>query len=417
MPPSAPAMPPASPIASAWSVFWVFLRLGLTSFGGPVAHLGYFRAEAVERRAWLSDAAYADLVALCQMLPGPTSSQVGLGLGLHRAGLPGALAAWSGFTLPSALALTLGALGLTALDPATDAGWLRGLKVVAAAVVAQAVWGMARGLAPDRPRATLALSAAVLVLVVPLAGLPAVLGQIGAIVLGGLAGWALLRSPPAPRTRETLGMAIGQTISRRTALIALGLLIALLAGLPLLAGLIGGPTLSLADGLSRAGALVFGGGHVVLPLIQAEVVPAGLVDRETFLAGYGLAQAVPGPLFTIGAWIGASAGDGVASSLGLALVGTVAIFLPGTLLLIAVLPVWAHLSAHPAVRNALTGINAAVVGLLLAAFYDPVLTSAVTGPADVALGLAAFLALHLWKAPPWLVVLAAAGIGWAVGLG
>jgi len=400
------------PRASAWSVFWVFLRLGLTSFGGPIAHLGYFRTELVERRKWLSDAAYADLVALCQFLPGPASSQVGLGLGLHRAGLPGALAAWSGFTLPSALALALAALGLAALDPAADAGWLRGLKVVAAAVVAQAVWGMARTLAPDRPRATLALGSAVLVLVAPLAGLAPVLGQIAAIALGAAVGWVVFRNAPV----EAPG-ALTVRLNRRAAVFCLGLLVLLLAGLPLLAATVGGITLDLVDGLSRAGALVFGGGHVVLPLLQAEVVPTGLVDRDTFLAGYGLAQAVPGPLFTISAWLGASAGDGVAAGLALALLGTVAIFLPGALLLFAALPFWARLSTNPAARAALTGINAAVVGLLLAAFYDPVLTSAVAGPADVALGLAAFLALHTWRAPPWLIVLAAAGVGWAVGLG
>jgi len=402
--------PPAPP-ASPWSVFWVFLRLGLTSFGGPVAHLGYFRAELVDRRKWLTDAAYADLVALCQFLPGPASSQVGLGLGLHRAGLPGALAAWAGFTLPSALLLAVAALGLAALDPATDAGWLRGLKVVAAAVVAQAVWGMARTLAPDRPRATLALGSAALVLVAPLAGLPPVLGQIGAIGIGAAMGWVIFRNALHPEA-GTLHVAF----SRRASLACLGLLALLLAGLPILAWTFGGTALDLADGLSRAGALVFGGGHVVLPLIQAEVVPSGLVDREAFLAGYGLAQAVPGPLFTIAAWLGASAGSGVASGLALALVGTVAIFLPGALLLFAALPFWARLSAAPAARAALTGINAAVVGLLLAAFYDPVLTSAVTGPADVALGLVAFLALHTWKAPPWAVVMTAAGLGWALGL-
>ncbi|MBB4266543.1 chromate efflux transporter [Roseospira visakhapatnamensis] len=410
--PPADAAPPPGADASAWSVFWVFLRLGLTSFGGPIAHLGYFRAELVERRKWLGDAAYADLVALCQFLPGPASSQVGLGLGLHRAGLPGALAAWIGFTLPSALLLAAAALGLAALDPAADAGWLRGLKIVAAAVVAQAVWGMARTLAPDRPRATLALGSAGLVLLAPLSGLPPVLGQIAAIALGAVVGWAVVRDAPV-QAPGALTVRLGP----RAALVCLGLLVVLLAGLPILATMTGATAVHLADGLSRAGALVFGGGHVVLPLLQAEVVPTGLVDRETFLAGYGLAQAVPGPLFTISAWLGASAGDGVAAGLALALLGTMAIFLPGALLLFAALPFWARLSANPAARAALAGVNAAVVGLLLAAFYDPVLTGAVTGPADVALGLAAFLALHIWKAPPWLVVLAAAGVGWAVGLG
>ena len=393
---------------SAWSVFWVFLRLGLTSFGGPVAHLGYFRAELVERRRWLSDAAYADLVALCQFLPGPASSQVGLGLGLHRAGPWGALAAWVGFTLPSALALAIAALGLAALDPGADSGWLRGLKLVAAAVVAQAVWGMARTLAPDRPRATLALGAAALVLVWPLSGLPLAAGQLVPIAVGALVGWALFRGDAvAPNSGDPLHVGL----SRRTGALCLATLAALLMALPLLATWSAEPAVRLADGMVRAGALVFGGGHVVLPLLQAEVVPTGLVAPESFLAGYGLAQAVPGPLFTLSAYLGAAAGGGVAEGLALATVATVAIFVPAALLLFGALPFWSALRGAPAARAALTGVNAAVVGLLLAAFYDPVLTGAVAGPLSVAVGLAAFLALQVWKVPPWLVVPAGALVG------
>ncbi|MBB4287116.1 chromate efflux transporter [Roseospira goensis] len=409
--PDPATQPPASApgAASPWVVFLVFLRLGLTSFGGPVAHLGYFRAELVERRRWLTDAAYADLVALCQFLPGPASSQVGLGLGMHRAGPLGALAAWAGFTLPSALALALAALGVAALDPGGDSGWLRGLKIVAAAVVAQAVWGMARTLAPDRPRATLALAAAALVLVWPLTGLPLVVGQLVPIAVGALVGWMLFRGEPATDADH---LHVG--LSRRAGASCLAGLAVLLVALPLLAAATAEPAVRLVDGMVRAGSLVFGGGHVVLPLLQAEVVPTGLVDREAFLAGYGLAQAVPGPLFTLSSFLGAAAGGTVLASLALAALATVAIFVPAALLLFGALPFWGALRQAPAARAALTGVNAAVVGLLLAAFYDPVFVSAVDAPIHVALGLAAFLALHIWTAPPWLVVLGGAGLAGAV---
>jgi len=387
-------------------VFLVFLRLGLTSFGGPVAHLGFFRAELVGRRRWLSDAAYADLVALCQVLPGPASSQVGMGLGLHRAGPLGALAAWVGFTLPSALALALAALGIAALDPSGQGGWLHGLKIVAAAVVAQAVWGMARTLAPDRPRATLALVSAALVLVWPMTGLPLTVGQLVPIAGGALVGWLLFRGTP---TVEADLLSVG--VSRRAGLVCLALLAVLLAGLPMLAAATGDPAVRLADGMVRAGALVFGGGHVVLPLLQAEVVETGLVSEGAFLTGYGLAQAVPGPLFTLSAYLGAAAGGTLAEGLALALLATVAIFLPAALLLFGALPFWGTLRSAPTARAALTGINAAVVGLLLAAFHTPVLTSAVSAPEHAALGLVAFLVLQVWRVPPWLVVLGGAGAG------
>jgi chromate transporter len=407
--PSTESQPSQPDDRSAWAVFWVFLRLGLTSFGGPVAHLGYFRAELVARRRWLSDAAYGDLVALCQFLPGPASSQVGLGLGLHRAGPWGALAAWVGFTLPSALALAIAALGVAALDPGAESGWLRGLKLVAAAVVAQAVWGMARTLAPDRPRATLALGAAALVLVWPLSGLPLAIGQLVPIAVGALVGWILYRGQSASPSEAADPLHV--RLSRRTGALCLAALAALLLALPLLATWSSEPAVRLADGMVRAGSLVFGGGHVVLPLLQAEVVPTGLVSQESFLAGYGLAQAVPGPLFTLSAYLGAAAGGGVAEGLALAALATVAIFVPAALLLFGALPFWSALRGAPAARAALTGVNAAVVGLLLAAFYDPVLTGAVAGPLSVAVGLAAFLALQVWRVPPWLVVPTGALVG------
>jgi len=369
----------ATDTTSALAVFLVFLRLGLTSFGGPVAHLGYFRAELVQRRRWLSDAAYADLVALCQFLPGPASSQVGLGLGLHRAGPSGALAAWAGFTLPSALALALAALGVAALDPGAASGWLQGLKLVAAAVVL--VW--------------------------PLSGWPLAVGQLAPIAIGAVVGWMLFRGEATATAADHLRVGL----SRRAGALCLATLALLLMGLPLLAGLTAEPAVRLADGMVRAGSLVFGGGHVVLPLLQAEVVPSGLVERESFLAGYGLAQAVPGPLFTLAAYLGAAAGSSVLDGLALALVATVAIFVPAALLLFGALPFWSALRSAPAARAALTGINAAVVGLLLAAFYDPVLTSAVAGPQHVAFGLTAFLALATWGVPPWLVVAAGAALG------
>lgn len=374
-------------------VLGVFLKLGLTSFGGPIAHLGYFRHEIVERRRWLDEAAYADLVALCQFLPGPASSQVGIGIGLYRAGLPGALAAWIGFTLPSALALVLFAFGLNALGGASGAGWLHGLKVVAVAIVAQAVWGMARTLAPDRMRATFAVAAAATVLAVPTAS-----GQVGAIALGGLAGLILLRNGPAA-SASALPMAVG----RRFAVACLVVFFGLLVGLPLLHTALPNQAIALADGFYRAGSLVFGGGHVVLPLLQAEVVPPEWVTSDSFLAGYGAAQAVPGPLFTFAAYLGAVMAPEPNGWTG-ALVCLLAIFLPSFLLVIGALPFWEVVRSRPHVQSALRGINAAVVGLLVAALYDPVWQAGITSAADFALGSAAFLLLTMWKVPPWLVV-------------
>lgn len=386
----------------AGGIFLVFLRLGLTSFGGPVAHLGYFREEFVARRRLLQEATYADLVALCQFLPGPASSQVGMSIGLSQAGLRGGLAAWAGFTLPSALAMILFAYGLTSLDAAAiESGWLHGLKVMAVAVVAQALWGMARSLCPDRTRATLAIAAAVLVL-----SWPTSFGQLLAIIGGGVFGWQVL-DLGSPGEHEPMDLPLG----RKTALVSLTIFFALLALLPLLAR-VGGHALALFASFYQAGALVFGGGHVVLPLLQAEVVNPGWISRDLFLAGYGAAQAVPGPLFTFSAFLGAAM-PGVSAGWVGGLLCLAAIFTPSFLLLAGTLPLWSWLRRRSGIRSALAGVNAAVVGLLLAAFYDPVWTSGIRSAGDFILALSAFGLLVLWKAPPWLVV-GLTGLGGAI---
>ena len=378
-------------------VFLVFLRLGLTSFGGPVAHLGYFREEFVARRKWLDERAYADLVALCQFLPGPASSQVGLALGLSRAGYLGALAAWVGFTLPSAIALALFAFGLAALGDALGSAWLHGLKVAAVAVVAQAVLGMMRSLAPDKARATLAVAAAAIALFIPTAW-----GQVGAIALGAVVGFALLRGP-APTDHVSLPLPVGRVAGALALVAFFGLLI----GLPVLASATMSRPIDLFDAFYRAGSLVFGGGHVVLPLLQAEVVPNGWVTNDQFLAGYGAAQAVPGPLFTFAAYLGA-----VIGGWGTAALCLIAVFLPSLLLVIGALPFWEAIRSAPAAQSALRGVNAAVVGLLLAALYHPVWTAGITNAKDFALAITAFLLLYMWQVTPWLVVvLSAAGAG------
>jgi len=376
------------------TVFWPFLRLGLTSFGGPVAHLGYFRAEFVERRKWLDEQHYVDIVALCQFLPGPASSQVGITIGALKGGIAGAFAAWLGFTTPSALALVAFAYGVAGLGVANDAPWLHGLKIVAVAVVANAVWGMARTLAPDRERASLAVGAAVLALAVPTAW-----GQIGAIVVGGLIGWRLF--PPAAAAPSSAPIAVA--IPRPVSVAALVLFFALLLLLPILAAAGHNHALALLDSFYRSGALVFGGGHVVLPLLQHAVVPPGWIGNDAFLAGYGAAQAVPGPLFTFAAYLGTAMHPGPNGWAG-ALLCLVAIYLPSFLLLAGVLPFWDALRRRAGVQSALKGVNAAVVGLLLAALYTPVWTSAIFSAADFALGVAAFLLLAFWRVPPWLVV-------------
>lgn len=392
--------PAARPAGTAAEVFRVSLRLGLTSFGGPVAHLGYYRAEYVERRKWLDEHAFADIVALCQFLPGPASSQVGMSIGILRAGLIGAFAAWLGFTMPSAIAMILFGYGVTRFGDLSGAAWLHGLKIVAVAVVAQAVWGMARSLCPDKERASVAVAATILALAVPSAW-----GQVGAIAAGGLIGWGLLGGTVAPREMAPLAI----HLPRRWSILAACLFFGLLIGLPLLAAAVPAQPLKLFDSFYRSGALVFGGGHVVLPLLQAEVVPPGWVSNDSFLAGYGAAQAVPGPLFTFSAYLGTVMSKPPNGWLG-GLLCLVAIFLPSFLLLVGALPFWEQLRRRAAVQSALRGVNAAVVGLLLAALYRPVWTSAIFAPADFALGIAAFLLLALWAVPPWLVViLGAAG--------
>ncbi|HFL7942947.1 TPA: chromate efflux transporter [Pseudomonas putida] len=386
---------------SPWAVFLIFLRLGLTSFGGPIAHLGYFRDEFVVRRQWLSERSYADLVALCQFLPGPASSQVGIALGLSRSGYTGALAAWLGFTLPSAIALIFFALGMASYGDTMPAGVLHGLKVVAVAVVAQAVWGMARNLCPDAPRISIMAAATCFVLLVPSAW-----GQVSVIVLAGIVG-LLLFKPQHGDTHDPLPI----SVRRRIGLFWLALFFVLLLGLPLLAAVIPIQTLAMVDAFYRAGSLVFGGGHVVLPLLQAEVVPSGWVDNDPFLAGYGAAQAVPGPLFTFAAFLGASMNHAPTGWLG-GLICLLAIFAPSFLLVMGALPFWEYLRRSLRTQAALLGINAAVVGLLLAALYQPVWTSAIHGPQDFGLALVAMVALIFWKLPPWLVVLGSGVLGW-----
>lgn len=390
---------------SPWVVFLIFFRLGLTSFGGPVAHLGYLRDEFVLRRQWLSERSYADLVALCQFLPGPASSQVGMALGLYRAGYAGALAAWAGFTLPSAIALILLALGLASYADVMPSGALHGLKVVAVAVVAQAVWGMARSLCPDAARITIMAAATCFVLVVPSAW-----GQVGVIVAAAVIGLLLFQSQ-CDVDQERLPIVLGHRIG----LFCLVLFLILLAGLPLLTAMFPNQTLVMVDAFYRAGSLVFGGGHVVLPLLQTEVVSTGWLSNDTFLTGYAAAQAVPGPLFTFAAFLGASMSQTPTGWLG-GIIALLAVFAPSFLLIVGVLPFWERLRRNTRTQAALLGINAAVVGLLLAALYQPVWTSAIHTPQDFGLALVALVALLFWRLPPWLVVIGSGVAGWLLSL-
>ncbi|MCC7485112.1 MAG: chromate efflux transporter [Burkholderiales bacterium] len=389
--------------ASAWSVFRVFLRLGLTSFGGPIAHLGYFRDEFVARRKWITDRAYADLVALCQFTPGPTSSKVGIGIGLAQAGLPGAFAAWLGFTTPSALALILFGYGVIALGSRIDLAWLHGLTVVAVPVIAQALWGMARNLTPDAPRVTLAALAALAVM-----SWPTPAGFIGAILAGGLAGWLLLQS-----NADEGHVAIGARVSRTAALAALAVFFGLLLALPALRAADPSQAIALLDSFYRAGSLVFGGGNVVLPLLQVEVGPPGWVSNEAFFAGYGAAQAVPGPLFTFAAYLGTVSSVQPNGWIG-AVICTAGIFASSFLLVVGTLPFWDDLRRLRPMRSALVGVNAAVVGMLLAFLYQPVWTNAIRNSADFGLALAGFVLLVFWKRPAWQVVALTAAGGAAI---
>ncbi|HEY1314044.1 MAG TPA: chromate efflux transporter [Steroidobacteraceae bacterium] len=377
---------------SALEVFLSFLKLGLTSFGGPVAHIGYFREEIVVRRRWVDDATYTDLVALCQFLPGPASSQVGFSLGLIRAGYWGALAAWAGFTLPSAVLMTAFAYGANALGSATGSGILHGLKLVAVAIVAQAVWGMAATLCPDRQRASIACVAAVIVL----SGNSST-AQIGVILMGGIAGFWLCRAS-APTVSRPLGI----PVSRRVGIVALAAFFVLLAVLSVLGMRYRG--FELFDAFYRSGALVFGGGHVVLPLLSKAFVTPGWVSQDSFLAGYGAAQAMPGPLFTFAAYLGAVGNHSPRGIAGAAL-GIAGIFLPGFLILLGALPFWDTLRQRIGARAIMRGINAAVVGLLGAALYGLLWVNAVGSSGDFALALTGFVLLTAWRAPPVLVVI------------
>lgn len=390
---------------SAAEVLRAFLKLGLTSFGGPVAHLGYFRTEFVERRQWLDEKAYSDLVALCQFLPGPASSQVGFALGLGRAGWWGALAAWIGFTLPSALALILFALGVSQGSGLAQSGAVHGLKIVAVAVVAQAVWGMGKSLCTDRLRGGLAVAAALLVLAVPGAT-----GQISALILAGMMGrWAVPAVAVAALPHRDYG------VSKVTGVTLLVLFATLLVGLPLLASMVDAPTLSAVAVFYRAGALVFGGGHVVLPLLQAGTVSTGWVSSEVFIAGYGAAQAVPGPLFTFAAYLGAAMTHPPGGWLG-GLLMLIAVFVPAFLLVAGALPFWELLRQRANVQQAMAGVNAAVVGVLAAALYDPVWTSAIHSRSDFAVALGGFGLLVFGRVSPVWVVGLAALAGWLLSL-
>jgi chromate transporter len=389
---------------SALEVLLVFLRLGLTSFGGPIAHFGYYREEIIERRRWLDDAAYTDLVALCQFLPGPASSQVAFSLGLIRAGYSGGLAALVGFTLPSAMLMTAFALGIAAFNSPIGEGFLHGLKLVAVAVVAQAIWGMARTLCPDRVRASIAATAVVILIISSSS-----IAQIGTIAMGAVVGWWLCKIASLPSANS-----IHVPVSRRVGVVALGMFLLLLVFLPLTREL--SPGLRLFDAFYRSGALVFGGGHVVLPLLSNAFVAPGWVSQESFLAGYGAAQAVPGPLFSFAAFLGAVVRFSPHGIAGAAL-GFFGIFLPGVLVLVGTLPFWDTFRQQPSAQAMMRGVNAAVVGLLGAALYDPLWTSSVKSSADFAVALVGFVLLIVWRTPPLIVVVlgALAGAGLSSG--
>jgi chromate transporter len=384
-------------------VLRIFLKLGVSSFGGPIAHIGYFREEFVARRGWLDDATFSDLVALCQFLPGPASSQLGFSIGLLRAGYLGALAAWAGFTLPSAIALLLFAYGATTLAGPIGLGLLHGLKLVAVAIVAQAIWGMARSLCPDQQRASIAGVATLIVLYSSSSG-----GQIAAILVGAVAGLWLCRTPSPASTG-----AIVVPVSRNVGIASLVIFILLLVGLPLLRGLGSSQGVALFDAFYRSGALVFGGGHVVLPLLRSAFVAPGWVSDDTFLAGYGAAQAIPGPLFTFAAYLGAVAEPSPHGAAGAAL-GLIGIFLPGMLILIGTLPFWETFRTRAGAQAAMRGINAAVVGILGGAFYNPVWTGTVKTTGDFSVALVGFILLIAWRAPPLLVVVVGALAGVAL---
>jgi chromate transporter len=390
---------------SALEVLRVFFRLGISSFGGPIAHIGYFRDEIVTRRKWIDEHAYADLVGLCQFLPGPASSQVGFSIGLMRAGYPGALAAWTGFTLPSAIVLVLFAYGASALSGPVGAGLLHGLKLVAVTIVAQAVFGMARTLCPDRERASIAVVAALIILFSASS-----IAQLAAIVLGGIAGLWLCRNAPATSSGD-----VAMPVSRTAGLACLLAFFVLLVGLPVLRSMTASSGVALFEAFYRSGALVFGGGHVVLPLLREAFVTPGWVSDDAFLSGYGAAQAVPGPLFTFSAYLGTVVSPTPHGLVGAA-VGLIGIFLPGILILLGTLPFWDGFRKRTGAQAMMRGVNAAVVGLLGAALYNPVWTSSVKAPGDFGIALVGFVLLMVWRAPPLLVVVISALSGMTLAL-
>ncbi len=391
-------------MSSPLHLLWIFLKLGLTSFGGPVAHIAFFRQEFVARRGWVTDAAFTELVAVCQFLPGPASSQLGMAIGLSRAGYAGAAAAWLGFTLPSALIMISAALGLSVFGSLVPTGILLGLKIVVVAVVAQAIWGMGRSICTDAVRAGIMVSAAAGALLSAAAS-----SQWMIILASGLVGLWLVTPPP-----QLSSSSFSFPLSRRAGSVWLGVFFAMLFFLPLFAATVQSGWATVMDVFYRAGALVFGGGHVLLPLLQGQLVPAGWISNDVFLAGYGVTQALPGPLFSFTAFLGASlsgpAADWMTPWAG-GLLALVATFLPAFIILVGVLPFWVSVRESPRARAALGGVNAGVLGLLMATFYDPVFVSAVAWPQDMALALLAFVALVFWHLPPWLVVVLGAVIG------
>ena len=395
------AVPPGSARGSPLEIFLVFLRLGLTSFGGPIAHLGYFRQEFVERRKWLTEQTFADLVALCNFLPGPTSSQVSYSIGMTRGGIPGAISAWGGFTLPSAIIMLLAAYGIHWVSGEQGIGWLHGLKVVAVAVVAQAVWSMATKLCTDRTRLSFAFVAAVIILLTNSSWV-----QVSTIALGAMAGWKLIRAEMLTEKSETFT----RLPNRVQSITSLAIFAFCLLVVPVLAAGKRDGWLPLFDSFYRTGSLVFGGGHVVLPLLQAEVVPRGWLDNNTFLAGYGVAQALPGPLFSFAAYLGAVKSGSPTGWLA-GLWSVFAILLPPMLLVTGLLPLWDRLRTSAAAQSLLAGANATVVGILLAALYQPIWTSAIDSAKSLALGLILFAGLQVWKVAPWILVVIGAIIG------
>lgn len=395
-----------SSIRKFWEIFFIFLKLGITSFGGPIAHIGYFRDEFVTRRQWLSERDYADLVALCQFLPGPASSQVGMALGMMRANYSGALAAWLGFTMPSACLLIAFAMGLQHWGAGVPTGLIHGLKLVAVAVVAQAVWGMSKSLCNSSAKITLMVAT-----VFALSLWSSLWAQVVVIILGGLIGYFIMRGPQSAsqspaQSSEHLSLQVSKTAGAYWG----AAFILLIILLPSLALMTSSPFVSIVDSFFRAGSLVFGGGHVVLPLLQAEVVPTGLVNAEQFMAGYGAAQAVPGPLFTFAAFLGASMEQGPSGIFG-GLLALCAIFLPAFMILAAVLPYWDSVRKSPSMQAVMAGVGASVVGILLAALYNPIWTGAVRTPTDFAWVLVAYVALVYWKMRVWAVVLGSAFAG------